>query len=147
MLEQQTLLGAVNYDGTAGQGLFEWDNLQRQPRNGQICLSCICYRQPLGGLGTFRLILRNPEGPVSAECVLAQLTGVEIADPAGGFSFVFSCKLLPRNIASRRHWEVVVVTTGKTGTSPDGDATLGVDWHLDPQPERTPDVQSANETQ
>ena len=147
MLEQQTRLAALQFDGAAGQGLFEWDDLQQIPRTAQICITCICYRQPAGGLGNLRVVLRNPDGPVSAECVIAQLTGVEITDPAGGFSFLFSCKTVPRNIANRKHWELVVTTIGKSGVSPAGDATVSVDWHIDPFPEREPTVQSANETE
>lgn len=147
MLEQDTLLGAVNFDGTAGQGLFEWDDDQNLPRTAQICITCICYRQPAGGLGTLRVVLRNPDGPVSAECVITQATGIELADPAGGFSFLFSCKTVPRNIVNRKHWRLFVITTGKTGVSPAGDATASVDWHVDPFPEREPTVASANETE
>lgn len=128
---------AGDFTGAFGvdNGRFDFTSRDRLPRAAQLCLASIIYRQPAGALDTLRVILRGQHfAPFVLDAVLLHKTGAEIADPAGGFSAVLGCFLLPR-FNDGTHWSVLATTQGKTG-----DAAVTLDFHISPNPERAGDL-------
>ena len=135
--EVQTVAGAGQFTGLPGAGQFAWARLDRMARTAQVCVARIAYRQQAGNLNYIRGLYIFPGTSIT----LFHLTGSQIADPLGGFSLNIGGGLVPRQRFGSPgvNWVLIVVTDGK---NEDGDVI--VDWHVDPLPERVPNVRSAN---
>lgn len=133
----QTRTAANQFSGTvAGQGLFSFSTFDAIPRTTRVVVSLASYAAAAGGVPATEVEFwfRRAGGVVPTERVLlGRFDQLQIEDPSDGSGDVTICgKVVPRD-ADGSHWELQVITTGKTVT-----ATATVDTLLQPFPDTTP---------
>lgn len=128
----QTVLGAAQFTGLVGAGLFVWP-VRRLALSSRVVIRSVGLHidagaSPLVTFATFRLV-----DPVTgASLLLASAAGTTMEGPAplvDGADLASCGRSVPRN-ADGEHWELHIVTTGKTQNG-----TAVVDFSILPFPE------------
>lgn len=125
------LFGAVDYNGTAGLGLFDWDALNGIPLNTRILITSLAYATEAGSPGNLACHFRPQTvfpTPDVNRMIAAQALEADIIGPTGAGDIRFCGILVPRSISG--HWRLHCVTTGKQVNG-----QISVDWVIVPYPD------------
>jgi len=131
-IETAFVAGAVQFDGTAGLGLFTWQSLDGIPETTRVVIRSLSYAAESGGAsGDVIAYLRPNVGvtPNVNRVLVGRALQADITGPDGQADVTFCDIVVPRS-ATSGHYRLHVLTTGK---AVDGQVT--VDWTLQPYPD------------
>jgi hypothetical protein len=125
----QKVVGAGQFTGLAGAGLFSFANLSALPLTTQIAVSRIAYHAVAGGnVGSeVYFAWTNPIDP-DGFILAGRALNASIVAPDTSGDYVVCGGLVPREITGQT-WELRCYTVGK-----DVDATITIDWQIVPMP-------------
>ena len=109
----QTVAGGLDFDGTAGAGLFEFSNLVRIAETSRVVINGIALHVDAGGpppLDDVIVFLEPPDG--STRWLLDRSTGADITGPDNEADLVLCGRVVPRAVDGT-HWQLKVITTNK----------------------------------
>ena len=133
-VEVQLRAAALQFDGTAGAGLFTFTRLDAMPRTTRVVVHSAAVAID-GTVTTARIFYRRPGGAPEERILIGAgntTTMIDPVDPTPGADLSVCGRVVPRD-ESGVHWELVVITTGKVG-----DGAAIVDWSLQPYPDTSP---------
>lgn len=137
-VETQNTAAGVDFDGTAGAGLFSFAKLDRMPASSRVVLASVGLRvqaDPGGAplpLDSVEVLLVPQNGAAGAiRLLLDRSTGAELTDTDDKTADLFvACNLtLPRQVDGQ-NWDVRFFTDGKLGNG-----WAIVDWLATPKPD------------
>ena len=132
--ECQTLLDTDDFDGTTGQGLFDFSSLDAYPITTRVQINAVSYATVAGASGDLSIYVEQPGGLSTSRMLIARALEADMLGPTGFGNDFRSCPFILPRLADGRFWQLLVFTTNKQVTG-----TVCTDWLLAPHPDVCPD--------